>query len=181
MLRPRRRRSCFQDRCSKLISACLPAFDFKSQISNLKSEAWLPDLDSHQDKRLNRPPCYFDTTWQFEIGAAGRTLTCIVPFRRRMPHMFGHGSNLNWSARQDLHLRSLGPRPSMLLLHHALLPRRMVGAGGLVLVEMEAAHLGSAIPSEIWRTRRDLHPQPSRRQRVAPLIELRIRNGGRYW
>ena len=26
-----------------------------------------------------------------------------------------------WSARQDLHLRSLGPRPSMLLLHYALL------------------------------------------------------------
>src|SRR6266478_8868211 len=47
-------------------------------------------------------------------GAAGRTPTCIVPFRRRMPHVFGHGSNLNWSARQDLHLRSLGPRPSVL-------------------------------------------------------------------
>ena len=28
-------------------------------------EKWLPDLDSHQDKRLNRPPCYFDTTWQW--------------------------------------------------------------------------------------------------------------------
>jgi len=28
---------------------------------------------------------------------------------------------------------------------------------------------------------RGLHPQPSRRQRVAPLIELRIRNGGRCW
>ena len=27
---------------------------------------------------------------------------------------------INWSARQDLHLRSLGPKPSMLLLHHAL-------------------------------------------------------------
>ena len=27
-------------------------------------------------------------------GAAGRIPTCIVPFRRRMPHMFGHGSNL---------------------------------------------------------------------------------------
>ncbi len=26
----------------------------------------------------------------------------------------------NWSARQDLHLRSLGPKPSMLLLHYAL-------------------------------------------------------------
>ena len=45
-------------------------------------------------ERLNRPPCYFDTTWQSSIGAAGRTLTCIVPFRRRMPHVFGHGSNL---------------------------------------------------------------------------------------
>ena len=45
-------------------------------------------------ERLNRPPCYFDTTWQWLIGAAGRTSTCIVPLRRRMPHLFGHGSNL---------------------------------------------------------------------------------------
>src|SRR5437762_13541282 len=28
-----------------------------------------------------------------------------------------------------------------------------------------------------WRTRRELHPQPSRRQRGALLIELRVRNG----
>ena len=28
-------------------------------------------------------------------GAAGRIPTCIVPFRRRMPHVFGHGSKLN--------------------------------------------------------------------------------------
>src|SRR5205823_14976967 len=27
-------------------------------------------------------------------GAAGRSSTCIVPLRRRMPHVFGHGSNL---------------------------------------------------------------------------------------
>ena len=27
-------------------------------------------------------------------GAAGRILTCIVPFRRRMPDNFDHGSNL---------------------------------------------------------------------------------------
>src|SRR6266545_4911810 len=33
----------------------------------------------------------------------------------------------------------------------------------------------TASRGEIWRTRRDLHPQPSRRQRVAPLVELRIR------
>ena len=45
-------RFCFRDRRSQLISACPP-------------ENWLPDLDSHQDKRLNRPPCYFHTTWQW--------------------------------------------------------------------------------------------------------------------
>src|SRR5437899_6717215 len=27
-------------------------------------------------------------------GAAGRISTCIVPLRRRVPHVFGHGSNL---------------------------------------------------------------------------------------
>ena len=52
-------------------------------------------------------------------GAAGRIPTCIVPFRRRMPRVFGHGSE-KWSARQDLHLRSPGPKPGVLLLHHAL-------------------------------------------------------------
>ena len=35
--------------------------------------------------RFNKPSCYFDTTWQFEIGASGRTSSCIVPLRRRMP------------------------------------------------------------------------------------------------
>ncbi len=81
------------------------------------------------------------------IGAAGRSCTCIGSFRRRMPHVFGHGSSSNWSARQDLHLRSLGPKPSAL-----------------------AATLRAD-----WRTRRELHPQPSRRQRGALLIELRVR------
>src|SRR2546425_5378800 len=82
----------------------------------LDPEIWLPDLDSHQDKRLNRPPCYFDTTWQWRCRhpALSRRFrcppvlwstcdswiylkergTCIVPFRRRMPHVFDHGSNL---------------------------------------------------------------------------------------
>jgi hypothetical protein len=61
--------------------------------------------------RFNKPSCYFDTTWQFEIGAAGRTSTCIVPFRRRMPHVFGHGSIRKWSERQVFHLRPPGPKP----------------------------------------------------------------------
>ena len=32
-----------------------------------------------------------------------------------MPRLFGHGSTRKWSARQELHLRSLGPKPRMLL------------------------------------------------------------------
>ena len=50
-------------------------------------------------ERLNRPPCYFDTTWQWLIGAAGRIPTCIVPLRRRMPDVFDHGSNLRMARR----------------------------------------------------------------------------------
>jgi len=47
-------------------------------------------------------------------GAAGRISTCIVPFRRRMPRVFDHGSNLKWSEWQDFHLRPPGPRPGAL-------------------------------------------------------------------
>src|SRR5579859_1880192 len=43
-------------------------------------------------ERLNRPPCYFHTTWQLLIGAAGRIPTCMNPLRRRMPDVFGHDS-----------------------------------------------------------------------------------------
>src|SRR6266487_4684330 len=77
-------RSCFRDRRSQLVSACLPemvrvvpqARDTSvlflprwwpranaRLLLTLHPEKWLPDLDSHQDKRFNRPPCYFDTTW----------------------------------------------------------------------------------------------------------------------
>ena len=118
-------------------------------------------------------------------GAAGRTSTCIVPFRRRMPHVFGHDSNRNWSARQDLHLRSPGPKPGMLLLHHALVAPVCLGhTGDFVSWGMRDPHtlnLCPAVRLEKWRTRREFYPQPSRRQRVAPLIELRVRNGGKRW
>src|SRR6266536_1144999 len=36
----------------------------------------------------------------------------------------------NWSARQDLHLRSPGPKPGMLLLHHALVAPVCLGHTG---------------------------------------------------
>ena len=65
-------------------------------------------------ERLNRPPCYFDTTWQSLIGAAGRICTCISSFRRRTPLYLGHGSFIKWSEQQDFHLRSPGPKPGAL-------------------------------------------------------------------
>ena len=65
-------------------------------------------------ERLNRPPCYFDTTWQFEIGAASRTPTCIVPLRRRMPDLFDHGSNLRMVGTAGFPPRPPGPKPGAL-------------------------------------------------------------------
>jgi hypothetical protein len=48
-------------------------------------------------ERLNRPPCYFDTTWQWLIGAAGRSCTCISSFRRRTPRLFRPRQQKKWS------------------------------------------------------------------------------------
>ena len=82
-----------------------------------------------------------------------------------------------WSARQELHLRSLGPKPRMLLLHHALeTPEAPTRASGVMgNTEHRTLAQCSAARIEKWRTRRGLHPQPSRRQRGALLIELRVR------
>ena len=63
----------------------------------------------------------------------------------------------------------------------AVCPGRSGGHRGLGFVETAASIPWNHVPSKFWRTRRDLHPQPSRRQRVALLIELRIRNGGKCW
>jgi hypothetical protein len=38
----------------------------------LGAENWLPDPDSHRDRRLNRPPCSFDTIRQETSGGANR-------------------------------------------------------------------------------------------------------------
>src|SRR5208282_2119836 len=76
MLRPRRCRSCFRDKCSQLISACLPKLAARVGI------APTPHGLTGRRATLTLPG----------NGAAGRTLTCIVPFRRRMPDIFDHGS-----------------------------------------------------------------------------------------
>lgn len=38
----------------------------------------------------------------------------MSPLRRRMPDVFGHDSTVNWSERQDFHLRPPGPKPGAL-------------------------------------------------------------------
>ena len=94
-------------------------------------------------------------------------------FRRRTPRLFSHGSNGKWSARQDLHLRFLGPKPSVLLLHYALdTPTVSHAVGGMG--DTDTRTLATCSAARSWRTRRELHPQPSRRQRGALLIELRV-------
>src|SRR5258708_4679802 len=76
MLRPRRCRSCFRDRCSQLISACLP------KLAARVGFAPTPCGLTNRRATLTPPG----------NGAAGRVLTCIVPLRRRMPRIFDHGS-----------------------------------------------------------------------------------------
>ena len=60
-----------------------------------------------------------------------------------MPHVFGEGNKQITSARQDLHLRSPGPKPGMLLLHHALdAPAFGKAPGTWFLWKMDSPRLG---------------------------------------
>ena len=70
--------SCFRDRCSQLISACLPKLAARVGLA--------PTPRGLTDRRA--------TLTLSGNGAAGRILTCIVPFRRRMPDIFDHDSKL---------------------------------------------------------------------------------------
>ena len=110
MLRPRRCRSCFRDRCSQLISACLPK-DLRFVIYDLRAHGGGVVLLTRKSSFVNRKsklaarvglaptPCGLTnrraTLTPPGNGAAGRISTCIVPFRRRMPHVFDHGSGKN--------------------------------------------------------------------------------------
>ena len=111
-------------------------------------------------------------------GAAGRNSTCIVPLRRRMPHVFGHGSDLKLVS-----AAGFAPAVTRSQAGHVAATPRAVRPGvlgahrGLCFMEIAGpTHLEpvSRGKNRNWRTRRELHPQPSRRQRVAPLIELRV-------
>src|SRR6185436_2622889 len=103
-------------------------------------------------------------------GAADRIPTCIVPFRRRMPHVFGHGSNLKLVS-----AAGFAPAVTRSQAEHVAATLRTVAPAngwrrGLGSCGDEDRVPWNTYPIEDWRTRRDLHPQPSRRQRVAPLL-----------
>ena len=76
----------------------------------------------------------------------------MYPLRRRMPRVFGHGS-VKWSEWQDFHLRPPGPKPGALKTElHSVKNGGLEGTCTLVAVRKD----------------------PSRRQRGALLIELRV-------
>ena len=112
-------------------------------------------------------------------GTAGRTSTCIVPFRRRMPHVFGHGSNLKL-------VSTAGVAPAIPRSQAECVgcyatrcsPRCFVGKppGSWFLWGWGTVFL--EIGSQTRLADPELHTQPSRRQRGALLIELRIQ---KWW
>ena len=92
MLRPRRCRSCFRDRCSQLISACLPEMAARVGLA--------PTPPGLTGRRA--------TLTLSGNGAAGRGLTCMIPLRRRMPDVFDHGSNLRMARRAEARRAKVG-------------------------------------------------------------------------
>lgn len=118
MLRPPFERILFSRQVQRAC-ICLPS-DGGFQIANFKFE--IPRVAA----RVGLAPTPNGLTGRRATltppgnGAAGRIPTCMSPLRRRMPDVFDHGSTVKWSERQDLHLRSPGPKPSVLLLHYAL-------------------------------------------------------------
>ena len=108
-------RSCFQDRCSQLVSACLPEMVrvaglalWWPRASTLLLPRWWPRANARLLLTLH-PEIGCQTWTRTKTNgltdrcatltppgndAAGRSSTCIVPLRRRMPHVFGHSSNL---------------------------------------------------------------------------------------
>jgi hypothetical protein len=149
--------------------------------------------------RFNKPACYFDTTWQcpaesmptsgkrtfslirlrplslwlFQLeaktGAAGRILTCIIPFRRRMPDIFDHGSKLKLVSAAGVApgacARPPTPVPSRVrwLLSHALVLRAIFKNAGVEKRKAETLGISLAVRFEIGGpegtcSRRGLHP-----------------------
>jgi hypothetical protein len=143
---------------------------------------------------LNRRADYCYPTGQLNAERGNRNAESRVAHPLHSAFRVPSSAFGKWSARQDLHLRSPGPKPGVLLLHHALRKARLRRATepglrqaghqpwkqsrcgrwkkrGSQDAERGKLGRGSAfrvlVPALEWRTRRGLHPQPSRRQRGA--------------
>ena len=57
------------------------------------------------------------------------------------------------------------------------IPKLVSAAGFAPAIARAQTEIVGRYTTRLWRTRRELHPQPSRRQRGALLIELRVQNG----
>src|SRR2546423_4021634 len=73
----------------------------------------------------------------------------------------------NWSARQDLHLRSPGPKPGMLLLHHALFAPACLGA------HRGLCFMGNAGPTHLEPVSRGKNRKLADPKGVAPWVAVR--------
>jgi hypothetical protein len=124
-------------------------------------------------------PSRITTGWTTVIplsnGAADRSCTCIDPLRTRMPRLVRPRQRWKWVSAAGL--APAVPRSQaedVAATPRAGCPGKPGRTGGLVCGDAPQPPCPLR-PVGDWRTRRDLHPQPSRRQRGALLIELRIR------
>jgi hypothetical protein len=114
---------------------------------------------------------------EFKFGAAGKTCTCISSFRRRTPLYLGHGSNFKNGQRGRICTCDPSvPGRVCWLLHYAL---KRPGGSQRRDAETQNSNLGNgpAVRFKNWRSRRDLHPHSSRRQRVAFLFSYESKIG----
>src|SRR5439155_14878997 len=118
-------------------------------------------------------------------GAAGRTSTCIVPLRRRMPHVFGHGSNLKLVS-----AAGFAPAVTRSQAGHVAATPRAVRPGvlgahrGLVFMGMRDPHTLNLSPAARFTKlalSMGLAPTLFPQTTGCFSIQLRERNGGKCW
>ena len=118
-------------------------------------------------------------------GAAGRSSTCIVPLRRRMPHVFGHSSNLKL-------VSAAGFAPAVTRSqagHVAATPRAV--RPGVLGAHQGLCFMGMAGPTHLEPVSRGKNRKLADSKGVTPsafpqttgcsAIELRVQNGGKCW
>ena len=98
-------------------------------------------------RRRAQPATCNPVTCNDHTGAAGRIPTCIVPFRRRMPHVFGHDSNRTrnseFGVQSKLNCTGIAVHSAFRVPHSAF--EKLVSAAGLApaLPRFQAEHVAA--------------------------------------